>query len=124
MSSSADVAILGGGPAGAAAARLLASWGRSVVVLARRPSRESIAESLPPSAAKLLDRAGLLGAVESAQFLRSTGNTVRWDTHERIELFAGGAHGYQLRRDVFDRLLLASARDAGATILEDVSVRD
>jgi flavin-dependent dehydrogenase len=125
MKSTVDVAILGGGPAGASAARLLAGWGRSVVLLARAPSRESMAESLPPSAAKLLDRVGMLGAVESAGFLRSRGNTVRWGADEtRVELFPDGALGYQLRRDVFDRALLAVAKSAGATILDDVSARE
>jgi flavin-dependent dehydrogenase len=120
-----DVAILGGGPAGAAAARLLASWGHSVVVLARGAARESMAESLPPSAAKLLDRVGVLGAVESAGFLRSTGNTVRWGTDEtRVELFLDGALGYQLRRDVFDRVLLGAATIAGTAVLNDVSARE
>ena len=125
MDSTVDVAILGAGPSGASAARLLASWGQSVVVLARTPSRESMAESLPPSAAKLLDRVGVLGTVESAGFLRSTGNTVRWGaTQTRVEMFPGGALGYQLRRDVFDRALLDEATGAGATVLDDVSARD
>src|SRR5438067_252001 len=125
MKSTVDVAILGGGPAGASAGRLLASWGRSVVMLTRTPARESMAESLPPSAAKLLDRVGVLGAVENAGFLRATGNTVRWGaTETRVELFPGGALGYQLQRELFDRLLLAEARAAGATVRTDASARE
>jgi flavin-dependent dehydrogenase len=120
-----DVAILGGGPAGSAAARLLASWGRSVVMVARRSGRESMAESLPPSAARLLDRVGALRAVEGARFLRSTGHTVHWGRGStRAEGFPGGARGWQLARDVFDGALRAAAGDAGATVLFDVSARD
>ena len=52
----ADVAVIGGGPAGAAAARLLASWGQSVIVLARAARQPPLAESLPPSCVKLLRR--------------------------------------------------------------------
>ena len=32
-----DVAIIGGGPAGASAARLLAQWGHAVVLLTKEP---------------------------------------------------------------------------------------
>src|SRR4051812_25680038 len=61
-----DVAVLGGGPAGAAAARLLASHGHRVAVLTRAPARPALAESLPPSVAKLLDRIGVRAAVDAA----------------------------------------------------------
>ncbi|MEO7520768.1 MAG: FAD-dependent monooxygenase [Gemmatimonas sp.] len=135
-----DVVLLGGGPAGSAAARMLASWGHSVVVLSRgnvaalhgdalRGShrdrlRESMAESLPPSAAKLLERVGLKDAVDAAGFVRSTGNSVRWGADGvRAELFGDGGLGWQVRRDRFDEVLLAAARNAGATVRNNASVR-
>ena len=62
----ADVAVIGGGPAGSAAARLLASWGHSVV-LASRPARQpALAESLPPSCTKLFDEIGVRAAIDRA----------------------------------------------------------
>lgn len=96
-----------------------------MMVLARGSSRDAMAESLPPSASKLLARVGMLGAVEQGSFVRSTGNCVRWASGEtRQEYFGRGVAGWQLRRDVFDQALLASARQAGVTVVHDVSARD
>ena len=120
-----DVVILGGGPAGAVAARLVATRGHSVVVLARAPMRPALAESLPPSTGKLLDRAGVRSAIDDAGFVRSTGNTVWWGTSEpRVEAFAVGALGWQVGRDRFDGVLLAQARQAGARVVSPAAVRD
>lgn len=120
-----DVAILGGGPAGSAAARLLARWGHSVVVLTRSPSRHALAESLPPSAAKLLDHLGVSTAIEAAGFVRATGNTVWWGTPEpRVERFAADALGWQIARTVFDRVLLGEAEAAGARVMRGAVVDD
>src|SRR3569833_425915 len=102
----ADVVILGAGPAGTAAARLLASYGHSVVVLGRPNRQPPLAESLPPSCNKLFDEIGVRGAVERAGFVRATGNTVRWGKEEpRVEPFDRLATGYQVERDAFDALL-------------------
>jgi flavin-dependent dehydrogenase len=125
-----DTVILGGGPAGAVAARLLAAQGHGVVVLARAPARPALAESLPPSAGKLLDRAGVRAAIDGAGFIRATGNTVWWGTPEpRIESFGAGALGWQVGRARFDSVLLAEARQAGARVIypavvSDVMLRD
>jgi flavin-dependent dehydrogenase len=121
----ADVAVIGGGPAGAAAARLLASWGQSVIVLARAPRQPPLAESLPPSCVKLFDEIGIRAAVDRAGFIRATGNTVQWaDRARRVEMFDRSALGYQVSRDKFDDLLLAGAQVAGASVERDVAVRE
>ena len=120
-----DAVILGGGPAGAVAARLLAARGHSVVVLARAPARPALAESVPPSAGKLLERAGVRAAIDHAGYVRATGNTVWWGTAApRVEAFGAGALGWQVPRDRFDRLLLAEARQAGAVVVHPAVVRD
>jgi len=120
-----DVAVLGGGPAGAAAARLIATHGHSVVLLTRTPARPALAESLPPSVGKLLDQVGVRSAVDAAGFVRATGNTVWWGTGEpRVESFGGGSLGWQVRRDTFDTVLLAEAEEGGARVVRRAIVRE
>jgi flavin-dependent dehydrogenase len=114
-----DVAIVGAGPAGSCAARLLAAWKHRVVVLHRRTPTLAVAESLPPSCRKLFAACGVLDPVERASFYRSTGNTVWWGSDEpRREPFPPGASGYQVDRDEFDDLLRSEARAAGAELVE------
>ena len=94
-----DAVIIGGGPAGAAAARLLAAWGHSVQLLTRTvdPSRY-LGESLPPSCRKLFDLLGATRTIDAAGFLESTGNTA-WSATMRparvagLWLLRGQAHG-------------------------------
>jgi len=115
----ADVFIIGGGPAGTAAARLLASWGWTVLV-AHRASRSpsSLAESLPASTRKLLAHIGLLDAVEAAAFHPNSGNISQW---------AGTRHstttsvpGFHVLRSEFDSVLRRAAAAAGARIIDAV----
>ena len=133
MSGSVDVVVIGGGPAGSAIARLLAQWGHSVRVLTRAadPARGA-AESLPPSSRKLLAKIGVLGAIDRAGFYRTTGNTVWWGEREgHVEKVAAlegdaledGGGGYQVLRPELDRLMLATAADAGADVACDAHVQ-
>ena len=121
-----EVAVVGGGPAGAAAGRLLAQWGHSVIVLTRHGSQSSLlGESLPPSTRKILHRVGALEAVEAAGFVRNTGHTVWWGESEgRVEEFPEGEAGFQVLRSDLDRILLKLATDAGARVEGDATVRD
>ena len=120
-----DAIVVGGGPAGASVACLLASWGHTVMLLTRPAAVPALGESLPPSLDKLLDRIGVRRAIETAGFLPSTGNTVRWGARaERAEHFPGGRSGFQIARDVFDRVLLDAAEAAGAIVRRRALVRD
>ncbi|MFI5178995.1 MAG: NAD(P)/FAD-dependent oxidoreductase [Vicinamibacterales bacterium] len=113
-----DVIIVGAGPAGCAAARLLAAW-QHRVLLVDKPGGQSrtLAESIPPSAQKILATLGLLAAVEDAGFVPWRGNTVWWaDAPPRVESFAAGTAGYQVVRRRFDDLLRTLAAETGAEI--------
>jgi flavin-dependent dehydrogenase len=113
--------VLGGGPAGAAAARLLASWGHGVRLVAGDPRRgvppRALAESIPPSAGKLFEALGVGAAIDEAGFVRSTGNTVWWGSGEpRVENFGAGRLGWQVTTDRLETILQQAAADAGARI--------
>lgn len=120
-----DVVVVGGGPAGASAARLLASWGHSVLLLTRSGAgTPALAESLPPSCRKVFDAVGVRRAIEAAGFLAASGNTVCWGAGApRVAAFGGGRVGHQVPRQDFDRLLVSEARRAGAAVRADVTVR-
>ena len=115
----ADVFIIGGGPSGAAAARLLASWGWSVIV-AHRASRShsSLAESLPASTRKLLAHVGLLDAVEAAAFHPNSGNFSHWA--EMRHTTNTGVPGFHVLRSEFDAVLRGAAAAAGARLVDAV----
>ena len=121
----ADVAVIGGGPSGAVAARLLASWGHDVRLITRpaEPSR-ALANSLPPSTHKLLAQAGILELVDRVGY-RTSGNTVWWGDREgQVQPFAtdGSTWGYQIDRATLDPLLLDAAADAGVHVERDARV--
>lgn len=115
----APVVVLGGGPAGCAAATTLARLGHPVRLLTR-PSAVGaprLAVSLPPSTGKLLDLLGLRGAVDAAGFVRTTGTTVWWGGQgRRVELFAAGACGWQAEVAVLERVCLEVAEAAGVEV--------
>jgi flavin-dependent dehydrogenase len=120
-----DVVIIGGGPAGAAAGRLLASWGLSICILHKPADRaRGLAESVPPSTRKLLAAIGVLDGVEHARFYPTGGNTVWWGSREgRVERFDAGDTGLQVFRPDFDDLLLDEAARAGADVRRPAVVR-
>jgi 2-polyprenyl-6-methoxyphenol hydroxylase-like FAD-dependent oxidoreductase len=69
-----DVAIVGGGPAGATAAALLARAGLDVACFEReRFPRFHVGESLLPANVPLFDRLGLTPQLEAAGFIRKYG---------------------------------------------------
>ncbi|MDP6582081.1 MAG: tryptophan 7-halogenase [Vicinamibacterales bacterium] len=121
-----DAVIIGGGPAGAAAARLLAAWGHSVQLLTKTVDRSrSLGESLPPSCRKLFDLLGATEAIDAAGFLAGSGNTVWWgDQTTRSASFADGSTGLQVVRCEFDAVLLRLAAEAGARVVTDAHVHD
>lgn len=113
-----EVLIVGAGPAGCTAARLLASWGHAVTIVTRPAGTgASLAESLTPSCGKFFDLLGIREAIDGAGFVRTTGNTVWWGSGEpRVEMFAHDARGWQAVSAVLERVMLAEAERAGARV--------
>jgi len=120
-----DVVVIGGGPAGASAARLLASWGHDVALACREaPPAGWLAESIPASARKLFDALGLLDALDSAGFHPNGGNTVWWaGADERRESFAPGGAGVHAERAALEEALLRAARDGGVRVRRGAPIR-
>jgi flavin-dependent dehydrogenase len=116
MSLDVDVVVIGGGPAGATAAALLAAWGRSVVVVHGESDAPSLAESLPASTRKLLAFLGQLAAVDAASFHPNEGNVSHWA--DESALASTEVAGYHVSRAIFDRVLRDHARAQGAKLVD------
>ena len=68
---SSDIIVIGGGPAGSAAATMLARKGWQVTLLEREQfPRDHVGESLLPASIPILEELGALSAVEDAGFLK------------------------------------------------------
>src|ERR1039457_4433465 len=121
IASEFDAAVIGGGPAGSTVARVLASWGYSVVVIAPEQGAAERAEALPPSSRRLFRLLDIQDRIDSAGFYRTAGNTAWWGSDKaRVETYPDAdGRGYQVTRGEFDRLLLDMARDAGAVVCHD-----
>jgi menaquinone-9 beta-reductase len=114
MSASADVLVIGGGPAGAAAAARLAAAGREVVLCERhaRPRPQVCGEFLSGSAAEELSALGMCPTALGAVPIRRV-RLVRKAT----ELCAALPFvGYGLSRDCLDQAVLAKSARWGAQV--------
>jgi flavin-dependent dehydrogenase len=124
--SSVDVAVVGGGPGGAAAALTLARAGASVAILERSSyDRPRIGETLPPHADHLLHRLGVADVLVGDHVLPSFGNTSVWgDSAARSLSFIFAPHGAgtHVVRERFDELLAAAAASGGARLETSASV--
>lgn len=118
-----DVAVIGAGPAGASAAKMLKMQGYNVTVLERNLfPRFSIGESLLPACMNLLEEADMLRDVEQAGFQLKNGATFRKGAQSYSFDFANGfsqgwGHTYQVQRARFDDILAQNAACAGVDIL-------
>ena len=121
----ADVAVIGGGPAGSAAATMLAKQGWRVVLLEReRFPRDHVGESLLPASMPVLEELGAMDAVQAAGFLPKYGATMVWGRDPEpwswrfSETSLQYPHAYQVWRPTFDHILLDNARAHGVDVRE------
>jgi flavin-dependent dehydrogenase len=120
-----DVAIVGGGPAGAVAALTLARLGIPVALLDAGTRHALVGETLPPAIRPVLDRLGLRATVEAEGYLASVGGWSAWGGAEpwgHDFMFSRFGHGWHLDRRRFDALLREAARSAGAHFAGGASV--
>ncbi|MGC3989107.1 MAG: NAD(P)/FAD-dependent oxidoreductase [Chthoniobacteraceae bacterium] len=121
-----EVAVVGGGPAGATCAALCAQGGRRTLLLERAtfPRDKVCGDCLNPSCWPVLERLGVVAdllaaphsVLESVEYVGTDDFTMRFalPVQARGEL--------TIRRRVLDQLLLQRARTCGATVLENTVV--
>jgi flavin-dependent dehydrogenase len=132
QSESYDTIIIGGGPAGSSAAAILGEHGRRVLVLEREKfPRYHIGESLLPFTFHPLQRLGLIERMRqsafvkkySVQFVSPSGKASQpFYFFNRYEQDV--AQTWQVLRSEFDLMLLNHARDKGAHVREETSVKE
>jgi len=128
-----DVLIIGAGPAGSAASALLSEYGHRVIVLEREKfPRYHIGESLIPFTFFPLQRLGLIEKMQqsafvkkySVQFVSPNGKASQpfyfFNRYDRESVAAT----WQVLRSEFDHLVMENARAKGATVLEEVTVKE
>lgn len=127
-----DVVVIGGGPAGATTAGLLAGAGKSVLILERESvPRFHVGESLIPECYWTLERLGLIEKLQerafpkkhSVQFVsegKKYSAPFYFEDHKRCP----SNQSWQVERGVFDNMMLDNAIFKGATLRSDSQVMD
>jgi flavin-dependent dehydrogenase len=125
-----DVLIIGGGPGGTSAATLLARKGWRVLLLEKdRHPRFHIGESLLPCNLPILERLGVLDKVHALGVIKLGADFPSRDGsyqtfHFRRALGHTPAHAFQVKREEFDHMLFAHARESGVDAREQVTVEE
>ena len=122
-----DVLVIGGGPAGSTAATLLARRGRKVLLLEKdRHPRFHIGESLLPCNLPIFDTLGVMEKVRALGVVKHGADFESGDGyqtfHFRRALGDSPPHAFQVKREDFDAMLFAHARENGVDAREGVKV--
>jgi flavin-dependent dehydrogenase len=116
-----DVAVIGAGPAGSAAAISLARAGHRVLLLDRASRTDfSWGESLPPAANPLLSELGVSQEIMAPDHLRSCGTQSAWGENvlqDTAFIRHPRGQGWLLDRAAFDAKLRSIAVEHGAHLL-------
>lgn len=128
-----DAIIIGGGPAGASAAAILAEHGHRVLALEREKfPRYHIGESMIPFTYGPMERLGLVPLMKqsafqkkySVQFVAPNGRASQpfyfFNRYDRDTI----AQTWQILRSEFDEILLNHARTKGAEVVEEITVKE
>jgi flavin-dependent dehydrogenase len=122
----ADIAIIGGGPAGAIAALTLARNGADVILIEQSDgSNFVVGESLPPAARPILASLGLLERMKDGGHKTAYANRSVWGTDEVVTsdfIFNPLGCGWHLDRRAFNLMLISAAAEAGVRVLKSTCV--
>jgi menaquinone-9 beta-reductase len=127
VSTEVDVAIVGGGPSGAAAAHFLAARGHSVLVCEKKrfPREKTCGDGLTPRAIKELEYMGLgdhIGSWERVKGLRAHGGGRTLElAFPQLDEWCD--YGLVKPRKDLDRIVLSNAEVAGAKVLHGAEVK-
>jgi flavin-dependent dehydrogenase len=120
----AEICILGGGPAGAVVARRLAELGHDTLLVDRAGEDEPArAESLAPSILPILESLQLRAEVEAAAFDREQRALVLWASPAVEEKEFAGAPALLIERTQFDKRLRGAAARAGVRLMPAARAR-
>lgn len=126
-----DVLVVGGGPAGSTIAALLAERGRRVVLVEKdRHPRFHIGESLLPLNLPLFERLGVKEEIERIGMIKYGVEFVSPYHGKAVSREFVNAwdqcfpYSYQVRRSVFDHVLLKNAAAKGTEIIEGCRVTE
>jgi len=120
MDAASDAIVVGAGPAGSAAAAVLAAAGHDVLLLDREefPRNKTCGDGIPPGTVEILDDIGMAESVRDAGFYRIGGIRLGspWGRTWQVELSPRHASGefYIAPRHRFDALVRDHAIRSGA----------
>lgn len=125
-----DVIVIGGGPAGSTVAGFLKKMGHGVLLLEREIfPRHHIGESMIAATIDILAEIGLEAKLAAAKFPVKSGGCFVWGQSDkpwciRFEEIQGRATSYQVKRSVFDKLLLDHVAESGVDVRQGHRVLD
>jgi flavin-dependent dehydrogenase len=125
-----DVIVIGGGPSGSTVAGFLNKMGHRVLLLEREFfPRHHIGESMIAATIDVLAEIGLEDKLAAANFPVKSGGCFLWGQSQdpwciRFEEIPGRPTSYQVKRSVFDKILLDHVAESGVDVRQGHRVTD